>query len=269
LIVYPLRTRWSHSEWRKIDVKADNKPFTIELPQSVARTVVVRTSSGQPVAGAVVDLVVARTGPGPSGDWSTPLAQFLVKERNATAQVRLARGRTNEAGTVRLFAPAHERPVELRVEASSFRSASMRLPSWTTDPNELRVGVELGARLAGTVTPVKALDRLDISTAQMRKSWTMYGPFWRAKQRRLARPCIAVRYASEKEPEAARVTALADDGSFTIDGLPPGDCTIGFLYWRKRGERSKFYPLARARLVAGRSVELALEVPAPLRDERR
>lgn len=185
------------------------------------RTLRVLDGADQPVAGTAVQLCLPLEGPFTEATRLLPIERlWSTNPRNAA--LLLMDAPTGADGTLVLRGP-RGRNVALAVSGpghTPVRQGDVRLDV----AGELVVRVSRGARLRGRLVPPEAiaeLQRLDKSAARTGRRPSISLAQGQGQQ--------LVRLPAQRDDKRFQV---APDGSFEIDGLPPGTWQLVVRYWR-------------------------------------
>jgi RNA polymerase sigma factor (sigma-70 family) len=222
---------------------------TILVPPRGTRRVRVVDASERPLAGSVVELVATtKAGPVP------PTAQALSPRAFAgfEALLLLQRATTNAAGEVELAA-AEDVVGTVRALGPGHRPLAVADVRFTPGLPALTLTPEVGGTIAGTFGPADLLARLGPSPEERHTASLgdeRFGamlPAWRVTV--FLRPVGG----GPTHPERAADGAVQDDGSFRIDGVPPGDWDV-FVRHRLQGLARSVMSKVETRLAAVRGL---------------
>jgi RNA polymerase sigma-70 factor (ECF subfamily) len=202
-------------------VDASSRQHVLRAPAAGARRVRVVDAAQRPVGGTVVELVQTL------GDAPVDLATRALSPRMASAlqALLLLRANTDVDGELELTGAAGT-PFTVRVLGPGHRPIAVADVRLDAGLGVLVVPVDVGASVSGTFGPADLLARLGPSPDEVRYMKAM-GERGAAILEGL-RPVVVLRPADGGKdfPEKASDGAVQDDGTFRIDGVPPGSWRV-------------------------------------------
>ncbi len=249
----------------EVDVQDDVPAIAeVRLHPPASRRVVVVRSNGAPVVGAAVDLLVPPNAT-PITNSTAVLSSSDWMNTNAPRALRVMSAPTSAGGECDLVGDPWTRHT-VRVTGAGVQStfvADVQL----ADPSPLRIVVTGAARLTGRLSPAEVLAQFEI-------------PPFRPGGERIAASVVLERgtgEAKERYPHNLLPggAPVATDGTFAIDGIPPGIWDIVLMTPRSRSPghpvRSYYHVSCTLRrgvtLTSDVTTDLDLDV-APLRFAR-
>ncbi|HYC78320.1 MAG TPA: carboxypeptidase-like regulatory domain-containing protein, partial [Planctomycetota bacterium] len=215
LIVEPLGEDRHASAPHRFEVSDSGAPRqVIAVFRSVARTVRVRKSNGAPVAGTAVELL-RRVSADRQVDLETKVASIGSFAMNGgSCALRVTEGRTDEMGSLVLRGPPRE-SLFLRVLGPGHQPL-VREVTFDVE-HDLEVVVAAGATFSGKIGPPELLPQLHARDGLGRRTGED------------EKPGVSLRFAgdpSREFPPAREAPPLGADGSFRLEGAPPGEWEV-------------------------------------------
>lgn len=284
VLVHARGSRFAPSGWIVCEAVAKPQPLRVTLRERVERTLFVFTDDGRPVAGATVELLhgdgkwLTEAGAKP-GNWRDfgilhrTMAWELGNRRGGNLTGLLAdRSVTDASGKVKLQDLPGTDTLHARVRGGGAQDSLQELAGWSAGTSAILIKVPAAGAIAGTIAPAAFITALDVSTAEERQQNLAYGKVTNFYARSLidlqaqSRPGIGLRRTGEPALWCLRPWPLADDGTFAIDGVPPGTYDVMLVLRERQGERTIDRvlepPLRQVEIAAGKTVQVALQTPA-------
>jgi len=234
LMVEPLDRAHAPSLWQRISVgDARTPPVSVKLFPLVRRTLLVTGHDGPPVAGTEVELVrpvceQPVTLRSPVGRPS--LLRYEAADR---LSLLLQRGSTDDSGRFELSGPCGE---QLALRLIGPGHVPRVVNDVLLDPSlgPLRVRVDRGATLTGTIRPLEALRQLGPGPPRWKHDPSQGDGVPTEAEFAPKRPAVYLvpadaRRASGSDRRAER-TAVPEDGRFTLTGVSPGSWKVYLNY---------------------------------------
>jgi hypothetical protein len=183
------------------------------------------------------------------------------------------------SGKVVLAAPASGGPVYLSVYGGGALDTLHALPDgWSPGRGPIVVNVPAGGRATGRIAPADFVQELDVTNDKDRDDAVRYGggrnPWGRGALylREQRRPGIALRREGEPEIWDHTIAALADDGTFAVEAVPPGVYEVLLVLRERKDERTVDdrilpEPLTRITVRAGEATQVDVKRPNRLRED--
>lgn len=247
VLVSPLDGRNVVSPWREVEVAGEER-IELRLPAPVLRTVTVRAADGTPVRGALVEVIEGGAVGG--FDWLRPATQTRPPNPNVRSHTPLiASARTDAQGRASLRLASAGR-CRLRISGKGVRRAVHKAD--LTPDRLLELEAAAGAALSASITPIKALQKLDPSF-EPDATPTIYSYHSRSA------PRVRLVCGAGAKQLVVEGVLLDQAGRFQCDGLPPGRVEVHLSTYPKR-DRS--WLLGTFELKAGAAQKLELKLPA-------
>ncbi|MCA8970633.1 MAG: hypothetical protein KDC95_12645 [Planctomycetes bacterium] len=230
LIVEPKGTRWQRSAMRRFEVTDSGAPRQyVELMENVSRVVRVIDAGGTPVAGSQCVLVEALSDTPLDDSTNIVEVESLQFDRRPNRALRVDDAKTNERGEATLTGP-EQVALALLVRGSHVPVCrqDVRLD---VGQGPIEVTVSAGARIVGKIGPAELITQLRIQAGL-----PATGELGEREARRAPGVLLVRRDgASRQEFPRDGTQRIADDGSFAIDAVPPGNWNLALVSSRGSG----------------------------------
>lgn len=207
------------------------RQLVVRCPITIPRTIEIVTPAGEPVAGSRIELW--RPGGDEFVEWGAEALQWgWPRGSSAVPMLRLLHAVTDGDGRAQIVAVPHERH-ELRVRGPEHRPL-VRAVSFGSEDDPLRIVVSTGATVEGRFAPPEFVERVAaLGGSDMP-------------------PMVELVHDTGQafEPHPQQPVAIAADGSFRIERVPPGSWQVVVVAWI--GTTTRW----RARLPVGAPIAL-------------
>lgn len=232
IVAFPGDPELAPSEPVDVDIGPAGALLQLACEPAGWLTVVVQTAAGEPIAGAYVDLV-RREGEGElTGESLVGTEEYVGQFGSQNRFVVLGSGRSDARGELVLRGPTRG---YLGLRARGAFVSRLLAPVVPGGPDQRVVlQVERGAILQGSLAPVAVLAELQpTASARMLVAGNEHlgaakkpGPTLLLRSAQLpGRPVVLPNRTLMEEPGFP----IAADGTFRIEGIPPGDWTVELL----------------------------------------
>ncbi|MCB9876070.1 MAG: hypothetical protein H6835_00580 [Planctomycetes bacterium] len=255
LLVSPLDARLASTDWQPITITDVRAEIAVTVDAKVERSVEMHFADGTPVRGALVE-VIAGAEPGPFA-WVLPATAIDERRQGRPKSLVVAADRTDEQGRVALQLPSTGELL-LRVSGPTVRSAVRAVDLRQPRP-PVRLEVERGAVLSGSIGPASALLALDLDRTEEPRI-SIYDYCSRTA------PTLTIVYDEGRQRrEGVRIDT---NGNFRVEGMPPGQVEVQLAYWVKHGDSSRRLAtdpplLGTFTLDVAQPLQVALQLPSP------
>ncbi len=234
--ILPTGGDWVHAGYVEFELTDQGAPRQeVALSRPTTRTLLVEDKEGDAIANTRVELLAPRGKlPISLATFATPLDGSAFTSSPDQAQV-IQEGETDTEG--RLTLSAHgEHVCALRVLGPGHAPTVLNDIALSRVDDPWVVRVPSGAVITGSIKPVELLAQLrrgaGVENDQDQKRARAQSPGLRLHQ--------ADEQRAEHPPGHNTKFDIAADGSYRIDGIPPGDWVMSLVYWRRHGNSHTF-----------------------------